>query len=97
MAVKRKQHSAEFKFRVAVESLKEEKTVAQIAQQYSVHPSRIHVWKRQLQEEGASLYERKNGIRKEESQEQEVSELFEQIGRLKMELEWLTKKSALFD
>ena len=65
MAVKRKQHSAEFKFRVALESLKGEKTVAQIAQQYSVHPSRIHAWKRQLQEEGSSLYERKNKHRQE--------------------------------
>jgi len=97
MTVKRKQHSAEFKFRVALESLKGEKTVAQIAQQYSVHPSRIHAWKRQLQEEGSSLYERKNKHRQEENQEQEVSELYEQIGRLKMELEWLKKKSALFD
>ncbi len=49
MSVKRKQHSPKFKFRVALESVKGEKTVSQIAQQYSVHPSRIHAWKRQLQ------------------------------------------------
>jgi len=97
MTVKRKQHSASFKFRVALESLKGQKTVAQIAQEYSVHPSRIHAWKRQLQEEGTSLYERKSRAQKEENHEQEVSELYEQIGRLKMELEWLKKKAALFD
>lgn len=97
MAIKRKQHSPQFKFRVALESLKGQKTVAELAQQYSVHPSRIHAWKRQLQEEGASLFERKNGSRKEENQGQEVPELYEQIGRLRMELEWLKKKAALFD
>ena len=97
MAIKRKQHSPQFKFRVALESLKGQKTIARIAKEYSVHPSRIHAWKRQLQDEGATLYERKSKVQKEERQQQEVAELYEQIGRLKMELEWLKKKAALFD
>ena len=97
MTIKRKKHSANFKFRVALESMKGQKTVSQIAQEHGVHPSRIHAWKKQLREEGASLYERKNKSQKHENHEQEVSELYEQIGRLKMELEWLKKKAALFD
>jgi putative transposase len=97
MPVKRKQHSAKFKFRVALESMKGQKTVSQIAQEYGVHPSRIHAWKKQLREEGDSLFERKSQSQKQENHEQEVSELYEQIGRLKMELEWLKKKTALFD
>ncbi len=97
MPVKRKQHSAKFKFRVALESMKGQKTVSQITQEYGVHPSRIHAWKKQLQEDGDSLFERKSQSQKHENHEQEVSELYEQIGRLKMELEWLKKKAALFD
>jgi len=103
MPVKRKQHSAKFKFRVALESMSGQKTVSQIAQEYSVHPSRIHAWRKQLREEGDSLFERKSQSQKQENQEQEVSELYEQIGRLKMELEWLKteamlpQKAALFD
>ena len=60
MAIKRKQHSASFKPRVALESLKGQKTVARIVKEYNVHPSRIHAWKRQLQDEGTTLYERKS-------------------------------------
>jgi transposase-like protein len=97
MPVKRKQHSAKFKFRVALESMKGQKTVSQIAREYSVHPSRIHAWKKRLREDGSSLYERQSKTQKHENQEQEVSELYEQIGRLKMELEWLKKKVDLFD
>ena len=82
MPVKRKQHSTKFKFRVALESMKGQKTVSQIAQEYGVHPSRIHAWKKQLQEEGDSLFERKNQSQQNENHEQEVSELFEQIGKV---------------
>ena len=97
MAVKRTQYSNKFKFRVALESLKGQKTIAEIAQEYGVHPSRIHAWKRQLQDEGASLYAKHRGATKQAAYEQENAELYEQIGRLKMELEWLKKKAALFD
>jgi transposase-like protein len=75
MPVKRKQHSAKFKFRVALESMNGQKTVFQIAGEYGMHPSRIHAWKKQLREEGATLYERKSTSQKHGNHEQEVSEL----------------------
>ena len=95
MPVKRKQHSAKFKFRVALESMKGQKTVSQIAQEYGVHRSRIDARKKQLQQEGDTLFERKSQSQQHENQEQEVSELYEQIGRLKMELEWLKTEAKL--
>ena len=83
---KRKQHSGEYKFKVALEAVKENKTLSQLASEQEVHPNQISQWKRQLMEEGASLFKR-NG--KSQSGQ---TELYEQIGRLKMELEWLKKK-----
>jgi transposase len=55
---KRKQHSAEYKFKVALEAAKENKTLSQLASEQEVHPNQISQWKRQLMEEGASLFKR---------------------------------------
>jgi transposase len=92
MVKKRKLHSAGFKAKVALAAVKEMETVSQLAGRHSVHPSQIHQWKRQLLEGAEGLFGEVGRPRK--SSEQEVSEvaLFEQIGRLKMELEWLKKK-----
>ena len=87
---KRKQHSAEYKFKVALEAAKENKTLSQIASEQAVHPNQISQWKRQLLEEGAKLFKRNGKDEKEEGS----AELYQQIGRLKMELEWLKKKVA---
>ncbi|MBV7330934.1 transposase [Chloroflexi bacterium TSY] len=90
MNQKRKQYSDEFKFRVALEAMKEEKTLSELSSQYKVHTTQISNWKRELKENGASLYsQQKNQNR--QSEEGLVSELYEQIGRLKMELEWVKK------
>lgn len=90
---KRKQHSAEYKFKVALEAVKENKTLSQLASEEAVHPNQISQWKRQLLEEGANLFKRNGKSAKGESGEG-AAELYEQIGRLKMELEWLKKKVA---
>ena len=90
---KRKQHSAEYKFKVALEAVKESKTVSQIASEQAVHPNQISQWKRQLLEEGAKLFKR-NGKSEKGEEAEGSAELYEQIGRLKMELEWLKKKVA---
>ena len=90
---KRKQHSAEYKFKVALAAAKENKTLSQLASEQAVHPNQISQWKRQLMEEGASLFKR-NGKGAKGLQEEGQAELYEQIGRLKMELEWLKKKVA---
>lgn len=96
MTVKRKQHSAQFKFRVALEAAKGEKTRSQIASNYSVHPGQVSEWKKRLLAEGGQLFGRKRSKQPDQKTEQEA-QLYEQIGRLKMELEWLKKKAAQFD
>jgi len=93
MAQKRRSHSAEFKFRVALEAVKGQKTVNELANEYQVHPNQISTWKRQLLDEGANVFAR-NGGHSQVEQEALETGLYEQIGRLKMELEWLKKKAA---
>jgi transposase-like protein len=91
MAGKRKQHSAAFKAQVALAALKGDRTVNELAAQYSVHPTLIHGWKKQLLAGAETLFA--NGTKGIAADtEAEKAELFEQIGRLKMELEWLKKK-----
>jgi putative transposase len=96
MSKKRRQHSARTKFQVAMAAAKNDKTISELAAETGIHPSQISQWKRQLLESGSELFER-NGNRKEQEQTQQEAELYEQIGRLKMELEWLKKKAALFN
>ena len=91
MAGKRKQHTAAFKAQVALAALKGDRTVNELASQYGVHPTLIHSWKKQLLAGAYQVFG--NGTRAATvDAEAEKAELFEQIGRLKMELEWLKKK-----
>lgn len=93
MAGKRKQHTAAFKSQVALAALKGDKTVNELASQYKVHPTLIHAWKKQLLAGADQVFS--NGFKTAAGDaEAEKAELFEQIGRLKMELEWLKKKSV---
>ncbi len=92
MTKKRRQFSAEFKFKVALEAAKGRKTISELASEMEVHPNQISEWKRQLLADGASLFQR-NGIGQQREQVVQA-ELYEQIGRLKMELEWLKRKAA---
>jgi transposase-like protein len=93
MTTKRKTHTAQFKFKVALEAVKEQKTRSQVASQFEVHPTQVGQWKKALLEKGKAIFEmpHKGDEQKREKQE---TELYEQIGRLKMELEWLKKKSG---
>jgi len=93
---KRKRHSAEFKFKVALEAAKGTKTLSELAQEYQLHPSQISEWKRQLLTEGVSVFSTQNA-RQQREQAALETQLYEQIGRLKMELEWLKKKVARLD
>ena len=93
MTVKRKRRSAEFKFEVAFEAAKGHQTTSQIASERGVHPNQISQWKKQLLEEGSTLFKTK-GCQDSKKQAEREKELYEQIGRLKMELEWLKKKAT---
>ena len=91
MTIKRQQRSARFKFKVALEAAKELKTVSQIASEYRVNPGQVSKWKKQLQSQGASIFETK-ADGNQQQQEKKEAELYEQIGRLKVDLDWLQKK-----
>ena len=91
MTRKRKTHSAQFKAKVALEALRERQTVNELARKFSVHPSQVHGWKKQLLERLPEAFQVPGGRRPDE-EAASVPELYEQIGRLQMELEWLQKK-----
>jgi putative transposase len=91
---KRKRRSAQFKFKVALEAARGTKTLSELSSEYEVHTSQISEWKNQLLKDGAGIFSTATG-RQQRDQEALQAELYEQIGRLKMELEWLKKKAAL--
>ncbi len=90
----RRKHDAAFKARVALEAVKGEKTIAQLSSEYSVHPNQIRQWKKKLLEELPALFSGKRRSEEKDRDEFEA-ELYRQIGQLKVELEWLKKKSKL--
>ena len=94
MAKKRKTHSAQFKAKVALEALRERHTVNELARKFSVHPSQIHDWKKQLLERVPEVYQQ-NGSRVQDEEAQIVPEFYQQIGRLQVELDWLKKNTSL--
>lgn len=91
MAGKRKQHTAALKAQVALAALKGDRTVNELAGHFGVHPTLIHAWKKQLLAGAVAVFA--NGSKADPAgTEARQAELYEQIGRLKMELEWLKKK-----
>ena len=96
MSRKRAQHSAAFKAKVALAALKETRTISELAGQFGVHPTQVHKWKRQMLQGAETLFVGPS-VKQQQGDEAELGELYEQIGRLKMELEWLKKKAAQFD
>jgi transposase-like protein len=87
----RRQFSAEFKARVAREALKEQKTLAELAAEYDVHPNQIAEWKKQLVEALPELFSR--GRQQDREREEKLKDrLYRQIGQLQVELDWLKKK-----
>ena len=91
---KRKIFTGTQKAKVALESIKGLKTINQIAQEYGVHPTQVHQWKKELLENAGSLFEGKRGPKPADSQS-DPDRLYAKIGQLNMELDWLKKKSGI--
>lgn len=93
MQTKRKRYSAEFKAKVALEAIREQKTMSELSSQYSLHPTQIGLWKKHLLETAAHLFQE---AVKEKKQADQIApeQLYQQIGQLQVELNWLKKKSS---
>ena len=92
---KRKIYSAGMKAKVALEAVKAEKTLNELASAYEVHPHQVKQWKKQLVEGASELFARGRSA-EEKGQEELTTRLYQQIGQLQVELNWLKKKSELF-
>jgi len=91
---KRKTHTAAFKAQVALAAVRGDKTVNELAAQFGVHPTLIHGWKKQLLAGAEQVFA--TGARAATPGDDKTPELYEQIGRLKVELDWVKKKAATF-
>ena len=92
---KRVVHSATFKAKVAMAALRGDRTVSQLGSQFGVHPVQVAKWKRRLVEQAAELFQ--DGRCRPSNRGPDEKELYEEIGRLKVELDWLKKKAAQLD
>jgi transposase len=92
---RRKNHPAAFKAQVALAAVRGDRTVNELAAQFGVHPTLIHDWKKRLLAGAATIFE---GVNKAPASDggAKQAELYEQIGRLKVELDWVKKKAASF-
>lgn len=95
MKSQRKRYSAEFKAKVVLEALKGQKTLNEIAAKFQVHPNQVTQWKKQLLEALPSIFSDCR-LREDKEREQLAANLYQQIGQLKVELDWLKKKVGYF-
>jgi len=91
MTSKRRQFSAKFKAKVAVDAIKGMKTLSELSTEYKVHPNQISAWKKQLLSNAPGLFPSGKN-RQQKSEEEITAPLYEEIGRLKMDIKWLEKK-----
>ena len=96
MPKKQTHHTATFKAQVVLEMLKEEKTVTQIAAEHQIHPGQLHRWKRQALDNFPHLFTESQALKQQaDVHDQQLTELYAEIGKLTTQVEWLKKKSGL--
>jgi transposase-like protein len=96
MTTTRRQYSPKFKARVAIEAIRGDKTLSQLGSQFKVHPIQIAKWRKSALDQLPELFvDGRKG--KSRNGEAESDVLYEEIGRLKVELDWLKKKVGLLD
>lgn len=96
MSAIRKQHSGAFKAKVVLETIKGQRTITELASEYGVHPNQITNWKKQAIDGLPAIFSNQKEKAEKKSKEIE-SELYKLIGQMKVELDWLKKKSGLID
>ena len=92
----RRRHSAEFKAKVALEAVRGERTMNEIAAAHELHPMQVQQWKRQLMEGSSRVFATARETAAAAADAAQTAQLYEEIGRLKMDLDWLKKKAARF-
>ena len=93
----RKRHSPQFKAKVAIDAVRGVKTPSELASTHGVHPAQVTQWKKTLIEQSPGLFSDGRAQRRERGEEIEREQLYEDIGRLKVKLDWLKKKSGVSD
>ena len=89
----RKQHSPDLKTQIVLEMLKEQKTIAELASEYGMHPTQLHRWRTHVLENLPQLFVRSHSVSAVKAEhEQKVNELYTEIGRLSTQLSWLKKR-----
>jgi len=96
MTVRRKVHTAAFKAQVALAAVRGDRSAAETAARFGVHPTLVHTWRKQLLAGAEGVFGAGRKALSNGDDPQRQKELYEQIGRLKMELEWLKKKASDF-
>lgn len=91
MGTKRKKYTDKFKAKVALDAVRGVKTLAELSSEYKVHGTQISEWKRQLLESSPEVFSGRR-TRSAKSEEELTAPLYEEIGRLKMDIKWLEKK-----
>ncbi|OMH39821.1 transposase [Desulfurobacterium indicum] len=90
---KRKNYSPEFKAKVAIEAIKGEKIISQIASEFGIHPVLVTKWKKQFLENSHKVFSAEGN--KEKELQKTIDELYKQIGQLKVEKDFLSRKLGL--
>jgi transposase-like protein len=94
MSTVRKRYSGELKAKIALEAIRGQKTVNEIASTYGVHPNQVTQWKKQAMEEMPELFSDRR-VKRQQAEEELKAKLYQEIGQLKVELDWIKKKSGL--